>query len=37
MGEFGNGIAVAVEVLQDDFNLVDVFWCAALEAADWMK
>jgi hypothetical protein len=33
MGEFGNGIAVAIEALQDDFNLVDVFWCAALEAA----
>jgi hypothetical protein len=33
MGEFGNGIVVAIEVLQDDFDLVDVFWCAALEAA----
>jgi hypothetical protein len=32
MGEFGNGIAVAIEVLQDDFDLVNVFWCAALEA-----
>jgi hypothetical protein len=33
MSEFGNGIAVAIEALQDDFDLVDVFWCAALEAA----
>jgi hypothetical protein len=33
MGEFGNGIAVAIEALQDDFDLVDVFWCTALEAA----
>jgi hypothetical protein len=33
MGEFGNGIAVAIEALQDDFDLVDVFRCAALEAA----
>jgi hypothetical protein len=33
MGDFGNGIAVAIEALQDDFDLVDVFWCAALEAA----
>jgi hypothetical protein len=33
MGEFGNGIAVAIEALQDDFDLVDVFWSAALEAA----
>jgi hypothetical protein len=32
MSEFGNGIAVAIEALQDDFDLVDVFWCAALEA-----
>jgi hypothetical protein len=29
MSEFGNGIAVAVEALQDDLDLVDVFWCAA--------
>jgi hypothetical protein len=35
MGEFGNGIAVAIEALQDDFDLVDVFWCAALETA-WL-
>jgi hypothetical protein len=35
MGEFGNGITVAIETLQDDFHLVDVFWCAALEAA-WL-
>jgi hypothetical protein len=33
MGEFGNGITMAIEALQDDFDLVDVFWCAALEAA----
>jgi hypothetical protein len=32
MGEFGNGIAMAIEALQDDFDLIDVFWCAALEA-----
>jgi hypothetical protein len=32
MIEFGNGIAMAIEALQDDFDLVDVFWCAALEA-----
>jgi hypothetical protein len=32
MGEFGNGITVAIEALQDDFDLIDVFWCAALEA-----
>jgi hypothetical protein len=33
MGDFGNGIAVAIEALQDDFNLINVFWCAALETA----
>jgi hypothetical protein len=33
MSEFGNGVAVAVEALQDDLDLVDVFWCAAPEAA----
>jgi hypothetical protein len=33
MDDFGNGIAVPVEALQDDFDLVDVLWCAALEAA----
>jgi hypothetical protein len=33
MSEFGNGVAVAVEVLQDDLDLIDVFWCAAPEAA----
>jgi hypothetical protein len=31
MDDFGNG--VAVKALQDDFDLVDVLWCAALEAA----
>jgi hypothetical protein len=35
MGDFGNGIAMAIEALQDDFDLVDVFWCAALEAT-WL-
>jgi hypothetical protein len=33
MSEFGNGVAVAIEALQDDLDLVDVLWCAALEAA----
>jgi hypothetical protein len=33
MSEFGNGIVVAIEVLQDDFDLIEVFWCTALEAA----
>jgi hypothetical protein len=33
MDEFSNGIDVAIKALQDDFDLVDVFWCAALEAA----
>jgi hypothetical protein len=33
MSGFGNGVAVDVEALQDDLDLVDVFWCAALEAA----
>jgi hypothetical protein len=28
-----NGVAVAVEALEDDLDLVDVLWCAALEAA----
>jgi hypothetical protein len=32
MGDFGNGVAVAVEALQDDFDLVNVLWRAALEA-----
>jgi hypothetical protein len=32
MSEFGNGIAVAIEALQNDFNFVDILWCAALEA-----
>jgi hypothetical protein len=36
MGDFGNGIAVAVEALQDDFDLVDVLWCAAREAV-WLN
>jgi hypothetical protein len=33
MSEFDNGVAVAIEVLQDDLDLVDVLCCAALEAA----
>jgi hypothetical protein len=37
MGEFGNGVAVAVEVLQDDLDFVDIFWCAALELRGWME
>jgi hypothetical protein len=32
MSEFGNGVAVAIETLQDDLDFVDVLWCAALEA-----
>jgi hypothetical protein len=33
MSDFGNGIAVAIEALQDELNLLDVFWRAAPEAA----
>jgi hypothetical protein len=33
MDGIGNGITMAVEALQDDLNLLDVLWCAALEAA----
>jgi hypothetical protein len=33
MDDFGNGLAVAVEALQDDFDLVDILWCVALEVA----
>jgi hypothetical protein len=33
MDGIGNGVTVAVEALQDDLDLVDVLWCAALEAA----
>jgi predicted CoA-binding protein len=29
MSEFGNGVVVAVEALQDDLDLVDVFRRAA--------
>jgi hypothetical protein len=32
MDDFGNGVAVAVKTLQDDFDLIDALWCAALEA-----
>jgi hypothetical protein len=30
MNGVGNGVAVAVEALQDD--VIDVFWCATMEA-----
>jgi hypothetical protein len=30
MSEFGNGVAVAIKTFQDDLDLVDVLWCAAL-------
>jgi hypothetical protein len=33
MSEFGNGVAVAIEALQDDLDLLDVFWRAAPEVA----
>jgi hypothetical protein len=33
MSEFGNGVAVAIKALQDELNLLDVFWRAAPEAA----
>jgi hypothetical protein len=33
MSEFGNGVTVAVEVLQDNLDLVDFFRRAVLEAA----
>jgi hypothetical protein len=33
MSEFGNGIVVAIETLQDDIDFVEVFRCAALKAA----
>jgi hypothetical protein len=33
MDGVGNGVAVAVEALQDNLDIVDVLWCAALEAA----
>jgi hypothetical protein len=33
MDGIGNGVAVAVEALQDDLDLVDVLWCAALESS----
>jgi hypothetical protein len=29
MNDFGNGIAVAIEALQDELNLLDVFWRVA--------
>jgi hypothetical protein len=33
MSDFGNGVAVAIEALQDEFDLLNVFWRAAPEAA----
>jgi hypothetical protein len=32
MSNFGNGVAVAIETLQDELDLVDVLRCAAPEA-----
>jgi hypothetical protein len=32
MNGVGNGVAVAVEALQDDFDVIDVFWCSTMEA-----
>jgi hypothetical protein len=32
MSDFGNGVAVAIEALQDELNLIDVLWRAAPEA-----
>jgi hypothetical protein len=31
MSEFGNGVAVAIEALQDELDLLHVFWRAARE------
>jgi hypothetical protein len=33
MSDFGNGVAVAIEALQDELDLLNVFWHAAPEAA----
>jgi hypothetical protein len=33
MSDFGNGVAMAIEALQDELNLIDVLWRAAPEAA----
>jgi hypothetical protein len=32
MSDFGNGVAVAIEALQDELDLLNVFWRAAPEA-----
>jgi hypothetical protein len=32
MDGIGNGVAMAIEVLQNDLDLVDILWCATLEA-----
>jgi hypothetical protein len=31
MSDFGNGVAVAIETLQDELNLIDVLWRTALK------
>jgi hypothetical protein len=33
MSDFGNGVVVAIEALQDELDLLNVFWRAAPEAA----
>jgi hypothetical protein len=33
MNGIGNNVAMAIETLQDDFDLIDVLWCDTLEAA----
>jgi hypothetical protein len=33
MNGVGNGVAVAVEALQYDLDVIDVFWRATMEAA----
>jgi hypothetical protein len=37
MDDFGNGVVVPVEALQDDFDLVDVLWCAPWKPRGWME
>jgi hypothetical protein len=33
MSDFGNGVVVAIEALQDELNLLNVLWRTAPEAA----
>jgi hypothetical protein len=33
MGNFGNGVTMAIKALQDELDLLNVFWRAAPEAA----